>query len=155
MQMMNMLFFAMMLPSSTAYQLGASSMAARSPHRVPHAVQLNFFEEMKKGFEAGMGSPSAADEPTAASPAVEKKEEKGFLFQLVNSIIGEPPTEEELIAKRIERGEGVVWSVDHSRAWSAIKGMPQQELTLEESKLLAEELSVPVPEEVLERLGGR
>ena len=75
-----------------------------------------------------------------------------FLAELIDSIstaiTPESETEEDRIAARIAAGEGVVWSADYSRAWKSKKGMPQDEVSVQEGKRLSEELSIPIPTEV-------
>lgn len=131
-----------------------ASTAAYQPHVLPHGavrarsrvITLGFFDEMKKGFEAGMGSPSSSSPPP--SPVEQQSASPSIFESLKNLVNPEPLTEEEIIAKRIKAGEGVVWSADYSRAWRSKKGMPQDELSMEEAKQIAQELGVEIPKEV-------
>ena len=112
---------------------------------------------MKKGFEAGMGADSSPP-PRAAKPAPKADTEPSFFDELLQGISAalspEPETEEEKIAARIKAGEGVVWSADYSRCWRSMNKMPQNELSLEEGKELAELLDVEIPPEALARMEG-
>ena len=96
-----------------------------------------------------MASPSSA---AGAEPRAEAEQGPSFLGELIKGVSaalgGEPLSPEEEIAARLKAGEGVVWSADYSRIWRSKNGMPQEELTLEEGRLLAEELSIPLPAEL-------
>ena len=110
---------------------------------------MGFFEDLKKGFEAG-----SASVPKDAGRREQPGEDAApsFLDGLLKGFM--PKTEEEILAERIKRGEGVVWSADASRAWRAINGMPRDEISLEESKQLAAELSIPLPAALAEATEG-
>ena len=117
---------------------------SRTRTRVPVA---GFFEDMKKGFEAGQAqssSPSPPAPPSSSTPAGPQS-----LFDGLKKAFNPTPlTPEELIAERLRAGEGVLWSTDYSRAWRGKNDMPQDELTLDEAKGLCKELGIPIPPEV-------
>jgi peptidyl-prolyl cis-trans isomerase C len=150
------------LASAVAYRGGQLQLRPATRARVC-SPSLNFFDELKKGFEAGMSSPSSSSGekvPTSSNSAEsEKVPASNSLFQelldgVSAAISFEQPTEEERIAARIKAGEGVVWSADYSRAWRSKNGMPQEELSVEEGMQVSDELSIPIPAEVEARSGG-
>ena len=103
---------------------------------------------MKKGFEAaGMSSSSSSSNSVQPSDKVATSP-PSIVDQFKKVFAAEPLTEAELIAERIRDGEGVLWSAGYGRAWRSKKGMPQDEITVEEAKRLSEELSIPIPAEV-------
>ena len=146
---------ACFLTSTAAFQLngvamphGALPCAARSRVPVP---TLGFFDEMKKGFEAGMSPSSSSSSSSSSVDATEESttpRDSPFGELLKKLFMPEPLTEEERIAQRIRDGEGVVWSGDYSRAWRSKNDMPQDELSIEEAKRISAELSIPLPAEV-------
>ena len=127
-------------------------MPAAARIRAPIAT-LGFFDEMKKGFEAGMGASSTPQPPPPAKPVEADKESAPSFFDEIKKGISAAfaePTPEE----RKASGEGVVWSADYSRCWRSMNQMPQNELSLEEGKELAELLDVEIPPEALARMEG-
>ena len=150
------------LATAAAFQPPVTLAAPRasSPHRRAPDPSAGFFDEMRKGFDAGKSPPS--------SPPTEKKKSKNkFLaaltfvddgdtagassgdapsfFQAVKAIVSPASM---TIEERVAAGEGVVWSADFSRAWKATNGFPSYELSVAEAKDLLEELSLPIPPEV-------
>jgi len=137
--------------TAAPYQLRAAPACVPAARASPPA--LGFFDDLKKGFEAaGASSAPPAEDPEGQAGAPPAAPAPTFLEALKSGLAGlvEEQTEEERLAERIRSGEGVVWSCDYSRAWRAVKGMPQDELSLVESVELARELSVPIPDEVEE-----
>ena len=125
-----------------AYQLPHGAVPRAPQFRMPSAPSASFFDDLKKGLEAGMSSPSSSPSEPTTSIFDELKQSIG------NALNPVPPTDEERIAQRIQAGEGVLWSVDGSRAWRSKNGMPQDEISLEEGKRIALELSIALPPEV-------
>jgi len=137
------------------YQLRAAPACVPAARASP---ALGFFDDLKKGFEAaGASNAPPAEEPEGQAGAPPAAPVPTFLGALKSGLAGlvKEQTEEERLAERIRSGEGVVWSCDYSRAWRAVKGMPQDELSLVESVELARELSAPIPNEVEEVLAAR
>mmetsp|Transcript_45307 Transcript_45307/g.148578 ORF Transcript_45307/g.148578 Transcript_45307/m.148578 type:complete len:420 (-) Transcript_45307:98-1357(-) len=137
------------------YQLRAAPACVPAARASP---ALGFFDDLKKGFEAaGASNAPPAEEPEGQAGAPPAAPAPTFLGALKSGLAGlvKEQTEEERLAERIRSGEGVVWSCDYSRAWRAVKGMPQDELSLVESVELARELSTPIPNEVEEVLAAR
>ena len=130
--------------ASASYQLPHGTLPDIR-HRAPRPT-LGFFEDMKKGFDVGMGSAEPREESAKGAPAA------SFFEELKKSLINAAPTAEERVAARVRAGEGVVWSADFSRVWMATKGMPQGEITVAEALEISEELSIPIPAEVEARL---
>ena len=139
-----------MLTSALAYQLpcGVPPLVARSRVRTP---TLGFFDDLKEGFESGMSANQPRERQDAQSRAVDDAQPAASIFNGIKGLVaGLSPkelTEEERIEERKRAGEGVVWSADYSRAWRAKKGMPQDEISLEEARMIATELSIPIPGE--------
>ena len=119
---------AYVLPSPAARCIAAAdhSHRARGP-------TLGFFEDLKKGFDAGQAQTSKGD----------SKPKKPFWSGFTQPGGGADPT-----WSQPDSGEGVLWSIDFSRAWRSKNDMPQEELTVAEAKQLCEELSIPIPPEV-------
>ena len=137
------------LASAAAYQpvIGMAMRAVPSHSRV-RLPSAGFFDEMKKGFEAGMGSgapPSASPPSSPAEPEAKSSPGDFSFFNMIKSVLS---PEDMTPAERVAAGEGVVWSASYTRAWRAKNGMPQDELSVEEAKELSEELSIPIPPEV-------
>lgn len=147
---MRSLVLPWVLGSAVAYQLPHGTILAKR-HRAPIA-SMNFFDEMKKGFEAGMGTSSSSESPPSSSAAPQQEappsSSPSFFQQLVDAVSPTPMTEDEEREARLAAGEGVVWSADYSRAWLAKKGMPQGEVSLDEAKQICSELRIPLPEQV-------
>ena len=108
--------------ASASYQLPHGAPPAAARHRAPRP-SLGFFEDMKRGFDAGMEgtkSPEAAKAPEGAKAQAEPS----FFDTLKKTLINAAPTAEEQLEQRKRRGEGVVWSADFSRVWMSTKGPP-------------------------------
>jgi len=149
------------LATAAAFQPPVTLVAPRasSPHRRAPDPAAGFFDEMRKGFDAGKSPPSSP-------PTEKKKSQNKFLEALtfvddgdtVQRISGPPSFFQAVkaivspasltIEERVAAGEGVVWSADFSRAWKASNGFPSYELSVAEAKELLEELSLPIPAEV-------
>lgn len=122
--------------ASPAAPIALAACRARAP-------TLGFFDDMKKGFEAGMASDSLPQ------PQVDKGKTEApssSIFDgLRNAFFPEPLTQEEEIAERKKRGEGVVWSGGYARAWKSVNGLPQEEITVQEAKDISRELGIEIP----------
>ena len=110
---------------------------------------LGFFDDMKKGFEAGLASSSSSSTQPTAQRSKKAAAPSSFFDGLTKAFSTEQPTEEELIEERKRAGEGVLWSAGYGRAWRSKNGMPQDEISVEEAKRISVELSIPIPDEVL------
>lgn len=126
--------------ASPAAPIALAACRARAP-------TLGFFDDMKKGFEAGMASSSSSD--SLPQPQVDKGKTEApssSIFDgLRNAFFPEPLTQEEEIAERKKRGEGVVWSGGYARAWKSVNGLPQEEITVQEAKDISRELGIEIP----------
>ena len=118
--------------AAAAYQLPHGGLPAGARHRAPRPA-LGFFEDMKRGFDAGMDPKKRMDgmAPAGEKPAGEKapagdggQAEPSFFDAVKKMLINAAPTEEERLEERKRAGEGVVWSADFSRVWMATKGPP-------------------------------
>ena len=111
--------------ATAAYQLPHGGLPAR--HRAPRPA-LGFFEDMKRGFDAGMdpkkrmNGMAPAEAPAPAGDGGQA--EPSFFDAVKKMLINAAPTEEERLEERKRAGEGVVWSADFSRVWMATKGPP-------------------------------
>ena len=141
-----MIALACMSLQAAAYQLPPTF---RSPHfaiRGP-GPRLGFFDDMRKGFDAASFS-SASRSNSDENGECTDNAPNVLLDKLATAF--REPTAEEKLASRKAAGEGVVWSADYTRAWRSTKGMPQGEISLEEAKRIALELSIPMPAEVVD-----
>ena len=107
---------ALLAAAALAYQLPHGGLPAGARHRAPRPA-LGFFDDMKRGFDAGMAPPGAK-----APAGNGGRAEPSFFDAVKKVLINAAPTEEERLEQRKRRGEGVVWSADFSRVWMATKG---------------------------------
>ena len=122
-----MLAAAALSLASASYQLPHGALPAVARHRAPSPT-LGFFEDMKKGFDAGMEgtkAPEGARKEAAKAPeGATAPAEPSFFDTVRKTLINAAPTAEERLEERKRRGEGVVWSADFSRVWMSTKGPP-------------------------------
>ena len=113
--------------ATAAFQLPHGGLPAGARHRAPRPA-LGFFEDMKRGFDAGMDPKKRMDgmaPAEAPAPAGDGGQAEPSFFDAVKKmLINAAPTEEERLEERKRAGEGVVWSADFSRVWMATKGPP-------------------------------
>ena len=113
--------------ASASYQLPHGALPVATRHRAPSPT-LGFFEDMKRGFDAGMEGTKAPEgtkkEAANAPEGAKAPAEPSFFDTLRKTLINAAPTAEERLEERKRRGEGVVWSADFSRVWMSTKGTP-------------------------------
>lgn len=129
---------------SAGYQLPRVSNASPAACRA-RAPTLGFFDDMKKGFEAGMASSSDSLPQPQVDKGKTEAPSSSIFDGLRNAFFPEPLTQEEEIAERKKRGEGVVWSGGYARAWKSVNGLPQEEITVQEAKDISRELGIEIP----------
>ena len=118
---------ALLVSSTASYHCphGFHSWPPAVHHRRAAAPSLGFFDEMKKGFNAGMATSQSLPQPEGSvEQQAKESQSNNMLSQFLSAVLPSPKTEEEWIAERIRKGEGVVWSADFSRVWMATKGPP-------------------------------
>ena len=122
-----MLAAAALSLASASYQLPHGALPVATRHRAPSPT-LGFFEDMKRGFDAGMEGTKAPEgtkkEAANAPEGAKAPAEPSFFDTLRKTLINAAPTAEERLEERKRRGEGVVWSADFSRVWMSTKGTP-------------------------------